>query len=108
MATWTFTDGTELKSGGSVSGGGKVASALREAIREKSGVQLFPHPDKTVPVDPGNDYLLDVLAREVAMRFRVGVFSEYERDLDDAPPALREEIRDKREALHRAPYGRVY
>jgi hypothetical protein len=108
MTTWTFADGTELETGGAVSGSSKVASALREAIREKRGVHVFPSPDAPVPIVVGNNYLLDVLAHEVGRRHKTGVFTEYVRDLDDAPPALQKRIRDKRDTLHRAPFGRVY
>jgi len=108
VTTWTFSDGTELETGGTVSGTGKVAAALREAIREKSGVHVFPPPDAPVPLVASNDFMLDVLAHEVGRRLRKGVFTDYVRDLDDAPPALQKRIREKRDALHRAPFGRVY
>jgi hypothetical protein len=108
MPTWTFSDGTILNSGGRVTGSSEFAAELRAAVRERVGVHVFPHPSEDVPLDPGSNYLLDIFARSRARSGHVRMSTEYEADVEDAPPALVTKIREQREAMRRAPYGRVY
>jgi hypothetical protein len=109
MATWNFSDGTRLKSGGAVLGKSAFADALREAIRLKAGVHVFPIPaPPPTPLDPSSNYLLDLFARQMADRANLTVKTAYERDVDDAPAQLREEILAFRRAMDKEPYGRVY
>jgi hypothetical protein len=108
MAVWKFADGSTLESGGAVSGSHAAAQALREELGEKPTVQVFPPPGDETPVVLSSDYLLDLFARKIAQRTRVKMSTEYERDIDDAPKALRDALFEFRAVQHRAPYNTMY
>jgi hypothetical protein len=108
MATWTFSDGTVLHSGGRVSGAGQVAEMLRDRVDARWAVYVLPHPSEPIPVDPNSDYLLDALAFAIATAHHVEVDGDYERSDEDAPAHLRKALAQARfTSKHRA-YGSVY
>jgi hypothetical protein len=67
----------------------KLASYLRACIDSEKTIHVLPMPAGAVEVSRGSDYLLDVLAKEVAYAMRETVASSYIPDLGDAPPAVR-------------------
>jgi hypothetical protein len=106
MATWTFADGTELSSGGKVTGTGEFAGTLRDAVRNRTGVRVFPIPMPETPLDPASDYMLDLLAKTAELRPE----TDYEPTIDDLPPAILEELlayRHEREDDETAEHGWV-
>ena len=104
MAKWTFADGTTLETGGRILGDSDFAEDLREQVRQKAGVHALPVPMPTVPLDVRSDYLLDLFARQRAVRVR----TDYERTIDDAPASLRERLEELRRAAEVEPYGTVH
>jgi hypothetical protein len=73
MATWSFSDGTVLLSGGEVVGGSELADSLRHAIAyAKSGegwpVSVALPPGGSWPLDVHSDFTLNALAQEEAWR----------------------------------------
>ena len=89
VATWTFADGTTLRSGGRVTGKGTVATALRRRIAERRPVHVLPLPSDPVALEVSSDYLLDCLCSEVRFQTMTKFVTEYERHDEDAPAALR-------------------
>jgi hypothetical protein len=109
MAEWTFSDGSELRSGGKVSGDGPVAMALRSALTAPEHmVHALPPPAVPERVIRSSDFLLDLLAREIARVLRRGVSTEYEPDFDDAPSELRERLIEGRSRSGLGFYATVY
>ena len=93
MTTWTFADGTELRTGGHVVGLGPIAAGVLALLKESPAVRPLPHPMEAVPLDPSSDYLLDLFARDAARHLKTTVSTEYEPDEDDAPPGVRDCLR---------------
>lgn len=91
MATWTFADGSELETGGLVRGQGEAARLLRMDLFENGPprVQVGPRPMKPIPLDVRSNYMLDLLARDVAASCRQKVRSDYEPTDADMPAAVR-------------------
>ncbi|HEX4446547.1 MAG TPA: hypothetical protein VH044_07425 [Polyangiaceae bacterium] len=90
MAVWTFEDGTVLRSGGRVTGRGRAAVSLRRRIAERSPVHALALPAVPVALDVSSDFLLDCLCSEVRFATMTKFATAYERNVDDAPPAVRE------------------
>jgi hypothetical protein len=109
MAEWHFSDGSVLSSGGKVSGNGPAAVELRRALNSPwYRVQALPHPMDDSPLDPNSDFLLDVLADQVARDTRTTATTEYEFDYDDAPPELAKKLHETRRLSQWALYGLVH
>ncbi len=108
MATWTFTDGTTLRSGGRVTGKGPAAVALRRRIAARSPVHVFPLPSAPVALEVSSDFLLDCLCSEVRFQTMTKFETEYERDDEDAPEGLRPLLRQARIDRGKTPSGGVH
>jgi hypothetical protein len=91
VATWTFADGSELETGGLVRGKGEAARLLRMDLFENGPpvVQVGPIPMKPIPLDVRSNYMLDLLARDVAACSHQKVRSDYEPSDEDVPEAVR-------------------
>jgi hypothetical protein len=86
VSTWTFEDGSELLSGGVVRGNGPAAKRLESYFFYPDRfVQVGPIPMESVELDVGSDYLLDVLANDIAFRVRQQVHTDYEPRDEDVP-----------------------
>ncbi len=107
MATWKFSDGVELSSGGSLRGGpARSRDALHDRMRG-ARVRATPMPSSPVPLDASNDFLLNLFAHQVAHELGLGLDTEYEPSIEDAPPEIAAAIR----ALtgpDSAPFGAVH
>lgn len=105
MATWTFPDGTELRSGGVVVGSGAFADEVRAGVHHaRAEVQLYPIPMAKTPLDPTSDYLLGLFAHDVDRRVK----TDYDPTIDDLPPGLLAKVIQFRIDQARVPYGRVF
>jgi hypothetical protein len=89
MAKWTFDDGSELSSGGAVRGAGEAARLLRMDLAE-GVVRVGPPPMEPIPLDVKSNYLLDLLALDIAACTHQRVRTDYEAREEDMPEAVRE------------------
>lgn len=89
---WTFDDGTTLETGGAVTGTGKAAAHLREAL---AGGYMFlaPHPTVSVAIDRGSNFQLHFLALQAGGQEGVGFTTGYEFSEADAPTVEIAELR---------------
>ena len=109
MAIWTFGDGTILKSGGNVVGKTSLAKALRRIIREGTAeVHVTPLPSAPVPLDPTEDFLLDLFASEIARQKRLSLTIEPPEYGPPIPENLRARIETATRNTILEPYGTVH
>lgn len=83
MSSWKLTDGTVIRLGGRVEGGGELADALRETVhRVRTGyaplVAVGPLPGGWVKLDLNDMAIVDAWVRAVARRAR--------HEVSEAPP----------------------
>jgi hypothetical protein len=107
VAVWTFDDGSVLRSGGRVTGKGPAAAVLRSRIAERRPVHALALPSEPVALDVRSDFLLDCLASEVRFATQTKFATAYERDEDDAPPAIRAKLAQARKARDETPYRTI-
>ena len=86
MAYWKL-GGALVESGGKVSGEGKYAALIDDALVGGSAVIYYPAPE-AFAVDPSSDWMLDQYCRRVAAGARVVVETDYVPRDEDIPPAI--------------------
>ena len=100
VATWKFSGGAQLTSGGNVAGSGAVADRLRDDLLLGVDVIVAPAPgNAAVRLDAHKDWILHAWAQEVAAHLGESLTTDY-REGKDVPARIRR--------LRESVPGRVY
>jgi hypothetical protein len=105
---WSFDDGSELRTGGTVSGDGPVAQRLRELL-DAPTMSVAPPPSERVPLDVLDDFLLHLVALHASGSTRREMVTEYDgSELRASPEVARIRARAALARAAESPPDRVY